>query len=186
MLSFLSPITPQSTIRQAIPAAYLSVSVEGSHDLEVYIDINGLWATGDRESKLDWEFLIYEPSITALKTWKFARQDQLLFTEFSDRSEWGTVYFSASQGVRHECGTAGSVRTQFAGYGQISDRMDTRFREVMDDEPVFAFSKEFFLGNTDSMRKRDSVVFTIAHLQDSVAQFASADGLAMMSPTVGV
>ena len=42
-LSFLSPITPSSTLRQSLPAAYLTVLVEGSFDVNVYIDVNGEW-----------------------------------------------------------------------------------------------------------------------------------------------
>src|SRR4051812_39521907 len=47
-LSFLSPITPTSTVRQSIPAAYVSVHVEGTADVDIYIDLNGQWVSGDR------------------------------------------------------------------------------------------------------------------------------------------
>jgi hypothetical protein len=55
----------------------------------------------------------------------------------------------------------------------------------MDEEPVFAFSKSFELGNSSSSsisRTEDSVMFTIAHIQDPVVQYSSERGLTMMRP----
>jgi hypothetical protein len=56
----------------------------------------------------------------------------------------------------------------------------------MDEEPVFAFSKSFQLSNRSSASKhgeaKDSVLFTIAHIQDPVVQYASARGLTLMRP----
>lgn len=54
----------------------------------------------------------------------------------------------------------------------------------MDDEPVFAFAKSFNLSGTSSgsQSRHDSVLFTIAHTQDPVAQYASARGLTIMRP----
>lgn len=40
-LVFSSPITPDSTERQALPASYLEVVVTGSVDVSVYVDLNG-------------------------------------------------------------------------------------------------------------------------------------------------
>ena len=54
----------------------------------------------------------------------------------------------------------------------------------MDEEPVFAFAKSFKLNASaaSSGKTNDSVVFTIAHIQDPVVQYASARGLTMMKP----
>ena len=55
----------------------------------------------------------------------------------------------------------------------------------MDNEPVFAFSKSFSLNGTNASNKSsssDSVLFTIAHIQDPVVQFAAARGLTLMKP----
>jgi hypothetical protein len=40
-LVFSSPITPTDTMRQAIPASYIRVVVEGKVDVDVYLDVNG-------------------------------------------------------------------------------------------------------------------------------------------------
>ena len=54
----------------------------------------------------------------------------------------------------------------------------------MEEEPVFAFAKSFLLNFTTSSSNvsSGSVRFTIAHIQDPVAQFASARGLTFMRP----
>jgi hypothetical protein len=49
----------------------------------------------------------------------------------------------------------------------------------MDDEPVFAYAKHFELGDKSTSA---SAVFTIAHIQDPVVQFAAARGLTLMRP----
>ena len=48
----------------------------------------------------------------------------------------------------------------------------------MDEEPVFAFAKSFSLRT----KGKDSITFTIAHVQDPVVQFAAARGLTLMKP----
>ncbi|KAK7749859.1 hypothetical protein SLS53_000440 [Cytospora paraplurivora] len=201
-LSFLSPITPTSTLRQSLPAAYLTVHVEGTFDVNVYIDLNGEWVTGDRANDIEWSLQQPEAkSATAssaaagLKTWRIQRRTQQLLTEFDDRAEWGTLLFSAPQDVQHESGVSSSIRQQFSAKGQLSDTNDDKFRKIMDEEPVFAFSKSFKLGSSgkradpdslDAQRrvetKHDSVLFTFALAQNPVVQFASARGLTYMRP----
>lgn len=51
----------------------------------------------------------------------------------------------------------------------------------MDDEPVFAFHKAFHGRGTNSTGS-SKCLFTIAHIRDEVAQFASARGLTEMRP----
>lgn len=56
----------------------------------------------------------------------------------------------------------------------------------MDEEPIFAFSKTFSLSQTNDTStqktRSDHALFTIAHIQDPVAQYASARGLTLMRP----
>ena len=97
VLSFLSPITPTSTLRQAIPASYLTVHVKGSFDLGVYIDVNGQWVSGNRGNKVVWDLHQSKlgDSEKGLKTWKVKRETEQLLTEYSDQAEWGTLHFTA-------------------------------------------------------------------------------------------
>ncbi|KAK5656317.1 hypothetical protein OQA88_4697 [Cercophora sp. LCS_1] len=189
-LSFLSPITPSSTLRQSIPAAYLTVSVEGCLDVNVYHDLNGEWVTGNRGNVLKWE--LFEPSrkrgnsASAIKTWKLARRQEQLLTEFNDHAEWGTLHFTAPADVHHQCGTSAILRQHFAEKGLLKNEIDKNFRRVMEEEPVFAYSKAFKLSGSKPgsgcTAKTDSVSFTYALIQDPVVQFASARGLTLMKP----
>jgi hypothetical protein len=189
-LSFLSPITPSSTLRQSIPAAYLTVLVEGNTDLDLYIDVNGEWVSGNRGNTISWELTEpdrkkpAEDKETQLKTWKVKRRDEQLLTEFNDHSEWGTLHFSGPADVHHQAGTSAKLRQHFSEQGSLKDEIDTSFRGIMDEEPVFAFAKSFKLGPKDSSAHKsdDSVVFTFALTQDPVVQFASARGLTYMKP----
>lgn len=40
-LSFSSPVTPEDTRAQSLPASYLEAIAEGNKDISVYVDING-------------------------------------------------------------------------------------------------------------------------------------------------
>ena len=95
ILSFLSPITPTSTLRQSIPAAYLTVHVSGNFNVDLYIDLNGQWVSGDRGSQIEWKLEENElRDAEQLKTWTVKRKEELLFTEFQDRAEWGSLRFT--------------------------------------------------------------------------------------------
>ncbi|KAG9654659.1 glutaminase A, partial [Aureobasidium melanogenum] len=183
ILSFLSPVTPSSTLRQSIPASYLSIHATGSFDVDLYIDLNGQWVSGDRGAEIVWE--LENAETEKLKSWVVKRKDELLFTEWSDRAEWGSLRFTGPSDVRHESGTSGVLRNRFSRTGTLQNENDNRFRSIMRDEPVFAFSKSFNLApNITSHNKAtsDSVLFTIAHIQDPVTQYASARGLTFMRP----
>lgn len=96
IISFLSPITPTSTLRQSIPASYMTVHVSGGFNVDIYVDVNGQWASGDRGSRIVWDFDQQQiGGDKALKTWKIRRETEELFSEVRDQAEWGTLHFSA-------------------------------------------------------------------------------------------
>ncbi|KAF3934547.1 hypothetical protein ABW19_dt0208723 [Dactylella cylindrospora] len=77
------------------------------------------------------------------------------------------------------------MRQRFAAGKSLRNVVDTRFRSVMDSEPVFAFSKSFSLSSNSSESstpKHASAIFTISHVQDPVTQFYSARGMTHMRP----
>lgn len=184
-LSFLSPITPTSTLRQSLPAAYLTVYVQGSVDVTIYVDLNGQWVSGKRDSVIEWSLTQQEAVGSGpLKTWSFKRQSEQLFTEAYDQAEWGQLHFTGPADVRHESGSSASIRSRFARTGTLQNQNDGNFRGIMDKQPVFAFAKHFNLQKSSSSNTTtsDSVLFTIAHTQDPVTQYASARGLTFMRP----
>lgn len=97
-VSFLSPITPTSTLRQAIPASYVTVHVHGDVNVNIYMDVNGRWVSGDPASRLVWQLENPRSSGTAsessVRTWQFRRENELHLSEIRDRAEWGTLHFT--------------------------------------------------------------------------------------------
>ena len=184
VLSFLSPITPTSTLRQSIPASYLTIFVTGNLDLDVYVDLNGLWVTGNRGSYITWDLDAtgLPDGDHMLKSWSVRRQTEQHFTEFLDRSEWGTLHFTAPRDVRHECGTSADLRQRFAQNGTLENTATVPPQRVMENETVFAFSKSFYANSTSSDAPSQSVRFTIAYLQKPVMQYAAARGMTLMRP----
>ena len=51
----------------------------------------------DRGSSIVWGFTHNnrEGESKGLKSWSFKRETELLFTEYGDRAEWGTLHFTA-------------------------------------------------------------------------------------------
>ncbi|KZF22166.1 glutaminase A [Xylona heveae TC161] len=186
VLSFLSPVTPTSTLRQSIPAAYLGVHVQGNFNVNLYIDVNGQWVSGDRGSRITWQLLQTNlgDSEHSLKTWQVQRETEQLLTEYRDQAEWGALHFTGPANVRHEAGTSALLRQRFSRTGTLQDAIDDSFRSIMDEEPVFAFSKSFKLNTSsaESGANKEHVLFTLSHIQDPVVQFASARGLTYMRP----
>lgn len=98
-VSFLSPVTPTSTLRQSIPASYVTIAVHGEIDVSVYMDVDGRWLTGDYDSQIrwDWNTLNAEDQKDkkpSLQRWQIRRTTELLLTEIRDRAEWGTLHFT--------------------------------------------------------------------------------------------
>lgn len=202
VISFFSPITPTSTLRQSIPASYLTIEVKGEFNVDIYVDLNGQWASGDRGSEIVWDLGTWElgSSGEGLKTWRVRKETEALLSEVRDQAEWGTLHFTGPsvshvdgylkkpaddvKDVRHEAGTSALLRQRFARTGTLQNAIDEDFRGIMEEEPVFAFAKSFVLNSTTNSLKpaSDSILFTIAHIQDPVVQFASARGLTYMRP----
>ncbi|PGH18884.1 hypothetical protein AJ80_04302 [Polytolypa hystricis UAMH7299] len=187
-LSFLSPITPTSTLRQSLPAAYVTVHVKGNMNVNIYMDVNGQWVSGDRGSQISWKFdhLLSTRRNSTLLRWQVKRNVEMLLSEIHDRAEWGTLHFVAPEGTQYESGTSALLRKHFASTGILRNSNDGVFRSIMDQEPVFAFSKSFTLDDAKKNRHKEaieeSVTFSLALVQDPVVKFASARGLTYMKP----
>lgn len=126
----------------------------------------GEWVSGDRGSRIEWDLHERnEKDSVKLKTWRVKRSNQELFTEIADRAEWGTLHFTGPENAAHECGTSAVLRNRFAKVGKLNNTVDDGFRTIMDEEPVFAFSKHFKLRSGEEIE--DSVLFTISHIQVS-------------------
>ncbi|KAF7590514.1 hypothetical protein BBP40_002702 [Aspergillus hancockii] len=182
-ISFLSPITPTSTLRQSIPASYVTIHVHGDADVNIYMDVNGRWVSGDAGSKITWQYdgIDIKDRKPTLQRWQFKRESELLLSEIRDRAEWGTLHFTGPADVQYQSGESLAVRRAFAAEGALRNENDDAFRAVGDREPVFAFSKSF-VRSKKAGPVSDSVTFTLALIQDPVVQYASSRGLTLMRP----
>jgi hypothetical protein len=130
-----------------------------------------VWLTHDSNAVIQWDF----NKTATLQSWSISRQEQLLFTENSDRAEWGTFHFVApvENDLTYQSAGSASLRKSFAANGTLLNTYESDFRGSSDDEPVFAYSKLFSLdGNTTN----GSTLFTLAFPQDPIVQFAGKDG----------
>ncbi|KAJ5341114.1 hypothetical protein N7541_010238 [Penicillium brevicompactum] len=182
-ISFLSPITPTSTLRQSIPAAYVTIDVQGDVDVNIYMDVTGQWLSKDARNNINWErgTLKTESQQAHLQRWQVRRETEELLSENDDHAEWGTLNFAGPTDARYQSGSDTDVRRTFASTGTVDNSNDNKFRAIHDRWPVFAFSQSFNLGHSSSSYS-DSVTFTLALIQDPVIQYASSRGLTLMRP----
>ncbi|KAJ5386597.1 hypothetical protein N7509_009138 [Penicillium cosmopolitanum] len=185
-ISFLSPITPTSTLRQSIPASYVTIDVRGDTNVNVYMDIDARWVTGDHGTKINWAWDTINvqdktSKSPALQRWQIRREQELHLSEIRDRAEWGTLHFTGPANARFQSGEAAKVRRSFAKTGSLTNENDDDFRSIDDRSPVFSFSQSFNLGHS-AKKSSESVTFTLALIQIPVVQYAAARGLTMMRP----
>ncbi|KAI9727624.1 MAG: hypothetical protein M1828_005852 [Chrysothrix sp. TS-e1954] len=182
VVSFISPITPTSSLRQSIPAAYVSIHVHADFNVDIYMDVNGRWVSADPKQRIHWSMQNIEFDETgSLASWQVQKEDDAIFTENGDQAEWGKLHFTGPPDANYMSGDHHKVRRAFANTGRLPNENEENFRAIDDQEPVFAFHKSFHLGKTNNS-KSGSVLFTIAHIQDEIVQFASARGLTYMRP----
>lgn len=94
-VSFSSPVTPTSSLRQSIPASYINVEVTGRTPLNIYIDVNAAWVTGNGDTLIKWDHSEVNGSNPTLQQWVVQPVTPLLYTETNDRPEWGEMHLVA-------------------------------------------------------------------------------------------
>lgn len=145
------------------------------------MDVNGDFVSGDPKNRIKWYLQTVEFDETgALWTWQVQRERQEHFTEFYDRAEWGRLHFTGPPDANYECGDSRAVRRRFARHSKLPNKVDSSHRGIREDEPAFAFSKHLKLSTAES--NTSSVLFTVAHIQDEIVQYASERGLTLMRP----
>ena len=102
-----------------------------------------------------------------------------------DRSPTAKTSFSASSasfswliaiqsdGTTYQTGQDTVVRAQFINNGALANTLDTNFRAVSDDWPVFAFAKNL---GTFSSAATTPVIFSVGHVRDPAAEYIVANG----------
>ncbi|KAL7933233.1 DUF1793 domain-containing protein [Trichoderma chlorosporum] len=166
---FFSPVYPDDLRRQSIPFSYLRIStatLDGrSHEVQIYADVSGEWASGDSSQTIQWE----HQAGGGIRSHKFYRQNQEMFQEANDQASWGNWYWSTgdTRGVTYQIGQDTVVRGQFLSKGILTGHIDTNYRAVNDRWPVFAFARDLgMVGRISS-----STLFTIGIAQDDAILF---------------
>lgn len=152
------------------------------------MDVDSRWASGYDNGDMLYSYEETNEEMGAnLKTFSFKRTHEMLFTEYRDRAQWGELHFTGPSTVEHEKGYPRHLRRRFARHGELqSDLGKQHDIHSYAEESTFAFSKRFelsaFGSELTNSTRQDSVLFTIAHTQHQVTQFASARGLTYMRP----
>ncbi|KAL1902968.1 hypothetical protein Sste5346_000880 [Sporothrix stenoceras] len=167
--TFLSPVHPTDLLQQSMQFSYLQASVESAdgdhHEVQVYSDISGEWAGADTQQAINWSNGLND----GLAFHKFTLTKNTVFAEASDMALWGNWYYgtAANAGVTYRTGCPDTdTREMFINNGRLDNTIDTTFRSIGDDWPVFAFARDF-----GSVLDEQNVLFTVGLAQDQVINF---------------
>ncbi|RYO85211.1 hypothetical protein DL766_009021 [Monosporascus sp. MC13-8B] len=164
-VTFLSPVTANDLRRQSLPFSYVDVrvySLDGvNHDVQLYADVSAEWASGNLASIIQWDY----GTADGVAYHQFARQEQLEIQEANQQASWGTWYWSTKdvKGLTWQSGIDTVVRGNFVRDGVLANTMDTNFRPVNQNWPVFGFAKDLGSVNGNAI----STVFSIGLTQDA-------------------
>lgn len=142
--SWLSPVEPGDPKLQSVPLALLSVEVASTtsapHDVQVYCDITGQWASGVPSDRVVWQ-----TSETRSRHWVVELASQHPFTEHDQMAAWGAAVLStlpSGSATSYESGAASTLRAAFVGRGRLADSSDPAFRAIDDDTPAFGLAQD--------------------------------------------
>ncbi len=166
---WLSPIEPGDLKRESVPFTLLTVSVRAidgaAHTVRLYADITGEWASSDESDVITWD-----ASATRLnRYWSVQLQTPDALTEVTQMANWGSVIWGSplARNLTYQSGYAVDVRNQFTTAGSLSDAIDTDYRAVDDDQPVFAFASD--LGTVTGAKQ--SVSYAIGHVRTPLISY---------------
>ena len=172
-LSFFSPIEPGDLRRQGVPLSYLTAtarSIDGAnHRVSLYFDISGEWTDNDTGTQIVWAQQAYtESGVPTISLTNTAANPQPL-TENGDMAAWGTVVWStpSRSGLTWQIGQDAVVRALAVAQGSLANTVDTQFRAINDDWPVFAFNVD--LGSV--RQATDPVVLSIGHVRTPAVSY---------------
>ncbi|KAI4720152.1 glutaminase A [Aureobasidium sp. EXF-10727] len=100
---------------------------------------------------------------------RFYRRDQQLFTENSDQASWGNWIYACQHGglTYSNGGIDTDVRGAFINNGTLNNELNTDYRAISNQYPVFAFALD--LGSVGSTLA--SALFTLTLAQEQAIQF---------------
>ncbi|KAJ7682669.1 DUF1793-domain-containing protein [Mycena polygramma] len=179
-VTFLSPVEPTDLVKQSIPFAYMAVSAVAtdgeSHTVQVYSDISAEWVSGDDSLNVNWN------STTSgdILTHQVQLSSPTVFGENGDHTQYGSAFYSTPNtvGATYQTGADVTVRAQFINNGKLPNTVDTGFRAINNNWPVFGLAHD--LGNVTGTTVTTPVVFSVGHIRDPAIQYI-IDGGALQS-----
>ena len=172
-LGFFSPIEPGDLRRQGVPLSYFTAtarSIDGAnHRVSLYFDISGEWTDNDTGTQIVWDQQAFtESGVSMISLTNTAANPQPL-QENGDMAAWGTVVWStlSRPGLTWQIGQDAVVRALGVAQGSLANTVDTQFRAINDDWPVFAFNVD--LGSV--RQATDPVVLSIGHVRTPAVSY---------------
>ncbi|MHB1511033.1 MAG: glutaminase domain-containing protein [Acidimicrobiales bacterium] len=144
-VEFLSPVEPRNPRLQSVPLSLITVTVAAadgrSHDVQLYADISGAWASGITSDEIIWA-----STTTGLaRTWTVELASPEVFSEHGQMAAWGSFLWSTTprgKALSFESGEDWTVRYQFARTGALTSTVDPNFRAIDEAPPVFAYAHD--------------------------------------------
>ncbi|EMD33464.1 hypothetical protein CERSUDRAFT_118047 [Gelatoporia subvermispora B] len=173
-ITYLMPIEPSDWIQQSLPFSYVSlevVSTDGApHNVEAYADINGAWLSGDGSSEIQWSTVVGDDIVYH----EISLASPTPFQEINQQANDGVMYHAISQGpgVTWQTGANTACRWQFNLTGNLTNGVDTDFRPITNNHPVFAFAVN--LGSIESTAA--PVVWSLGYVRNPVIQYSTPSG----------
>ena len=168
---WLSPVEPGNLKLQSVPLTLLTVSVSftdgKSHDVKVYADITGEWASSTESASIEWQ----TSSDSTGRYWAVELESPASLSETDQMANWGTVVWAAPVGasLTYQSGYALTVRSQFDSAGTLSDSSASSPGAITssDGQPVFAYAVDF--GMTPG-----STSFVLGHVRTPLISYGSS------------
>ncbi|KAJ3931095.1 MAG: hypothetical protein NXY57DRAFT_941060 [Lentinula lateritia] len=171
---FLSPVEPSDFTKQSMPFAYMAISAAsndgGSHAVQIYSDISAEWISGNTSLAANWS-----TSTEDVLTHQIQLQNSAPFSEIDDRAQYGSAYYSTlnQSGITYQTGEDIIVRAQFINNGKLNNILDTNFRAISDDWPVFAYAHDLGTVSSDATTP---LVIGVGFVRDPALEYIVANG----------
>lgn len=106
-VTFLTPITLDDLRRQSLPASYMSLSFwsldNKNHSVSLYSDVDGHWLSGDYNARIQWSIGLNSKKTEGEEnviSHVIEKETHGRFSEWSDKAEWGQLYWSTAMVCR--------------------------------------------------------------------------------------
>jgi hypothetical protein len=167
---WLSPVEPGNLELQSVPLTLLTVSVSftdgAAHDVQVYADITGEWASSTESAQITWQ----TTSDATGRYWEVELESPDSLTETDQMANWGTVVWAAPAGtsLTYQSGDSVTVRSQFGTKGGLSGTSASPPQAINNNnKPAFAFAVD--LGATEG-----STSFVLGHVRTPLISYGSS------------